>query len=81
MLVAFPRERVKQGSVLTMKLRGQISDQLKSSGLSLPQISVIKGAPGVRRAGLGRSALEVPGRAPLQRRGKACALPRALGRA
>ncbi|XVF54515.1 hypothetical protein PTKIN_Ptkin05aG0186600 [Pterospermum kingtungense] len=41
MLIAFPWERVRKGSVLTMKLRGQISDQLKSrfsSGLSLPQI-------------------------------------------
>ncbi|KAK6925178.1 Peptidase S49 [Dillenia turbinata] len=41
MLFAFPWERVRKGSVLTMKLRGQISDQLKSrfsSGLSLPQI-------------------------------------------
>ncbi|KAK7304214.1 hypothetical protein RJT34_15337 [Clitoria ternatea] len=41
MLVAFPWERVRKGSVLTMKLRGQISDQLKSrfsQGLSLPQI-------------------------------------------
>ncbi|KAH9778359.1 serine protease SPPA [Citrus sinensis] len=41
MLVAFPWERVRKGSVLTMKLRGQIADQLKSrfsSGLSLPQI-------------------------------------------
>ncbi|KAK4781928.1 hypothetical protein SAY86_016030 [Trapa natans] len=41
MLVALPWNRVRKGSVLTMKLRGQISDQLKSrfsSGLSLPQI-------------------------------------------
>ncbi|XP_047163213.1 serine protease SPPA, chloroplastic-like isoform X1 [Vigna umbellata] len=41
MLVAFPWERVRKGSVLTMKLRGQISDQVKSRfspGLSLPQI-------------------------------------------
>ncbi|XP_054791272.1 serine protease SPPA, chloroplastic-like [Prosopis cineraria] len=41
MLVAFPWERVRKGSVLTMKLRGQISDQIKSRfsrGLSLPQI-------------------------------------------
>ncbi|KAK5805279.1 hypothetical protein PVK06_032932 [Gossypium arboreum] len=41
MLIAFPWQRVRKGSVLTMKLRGQISDQLKSrfsSGLSLPQI-------------------------------------------
>ncbi|XAR63859.1 hypothetical protein NMG60_11023988 [Bertholletia excelsa] len=41
MLIAFPWERIRKGSVLTMKLRGQISDQLKSrfsSGLSLPQV-------------------------------------------
>ncbi|KAF7806300.1 serine protease SPPA, chloroplastic-like [Senna tora] len=41
MLFAFPWERVRKGSVLTMKLRGQISDQIKSSfsrGVSLPQI-------------------------------------------
>ncbi|CAI0431745.1 unnamed protein product [Linum tenue] len=41
MLIAYPWERVRKGSVLTMKLRGQVSDQLKSrfsSGLSLPQI-------------------------------------------
>ncbi|KAM1789337.1 hypothetical protein ACFX11_039499 [Malus domestica] len=41
MLIAFPWQRVKKGSVLTIKLRGQVSDQLKSrfsSGLSLPQI-------------------------------------------
>lgn len=41
MLLALPWQRVKKGSVLTIKLRGQITDQLKSrfaSGLSLPQI-------------------------------------------
>ncbi|XXG55272.1 hypothetical protein AAC387_Pa03g2974 [Persea americana] len=41
MLFALPWERVRKGSVLSMKLRGQISDQLQSrfsSGLSLPQI-------------------------------------------
>ncbi|ONK69416.1 uncharacterized protein A4U43_C05F22630 [Asparagus officinalis] len=41
MLVAFPWERVKKGSVLSIKLKGQISDQLGSrfsSVLSLPQI-------------------------------------------
>ncbi|CAJ2642007.1 unnamed protein product [Trifolium pratense] len=41
MLFAFPWERVRKGSVLTMKLRGEISDQVKnrfSLGLSLPQI-------------------------------------------
>lgn len=40
-MIAFPWERVRKGSVLTMKLRGEISDQAKSSfspGLSLPQI-------------------------------------------
>ncbi|TMW99818.1 hypothetical protein EJD97_001916 [Solanum chilense] len=41
MLFALPWERVRKGSVLTMKLRNEISDQLQSrfsSGLSLPQI-------------------------------------------
>lgn len=41
MLFALPWERVKKGSVLSMKLKGQISDQITSrfsSGLSLPQI-------------------------------------------
>ncbi|XP_027331185.1 serine protease SPPA, chloroplastic-like [Abrus precatorius] len=41
MLVAFPWERLRYGTVFTIKLRGQISDQLKSRfspGLSLPQI-------------------------------------------
>ncbi|CAN1796276.1 Serine protease SPPA, chloroplastic [Linum perenne] len=41
MLIGFPWWRIGKGSVLTMKLRGQISDQLKSRfspGLSLPQI-------------------------------------------
>ncbi|CAL5442078.1 unnamed protein product [Camellia sinensis] len=41
MLVAFPWECIPYGTVLTMKLRGQISDQLESrvyAGLSLPQI-------------------------------------------
>ncbi|KAK7330245.1 hypothetical protein VNO77_24433 [Canavalia gladiata] len=41
MLLAFPWERLRYGTVLTIKLRGQISDQLKSRfspGLSLPQI-------------------------------------------
>ncbi|RZC61064.1 hypothetical protein C5167_022830 [Papaver somniferum] len=41
MLIAYPWQRVRKGSVLSMKLRGQISEQLKSrfsSGLSLPQI-------------------------------------------
>ncbi|XP_021909194.1 serine protease SPPA, chloroplastic isoform X2 [Carica papaya] len=57
MLIAFPWERVRKGSVLTMKLRGQISDQLKSrfsSGLSLPQIceNFIKAAYDPRVAGI-----------------------------
>ncbi|KAG1327492.1 putative Serine protease SPPA, chloroplastic [Cocos nucifera] len=57
MLFAFPWERVKKGSVLTMKLRGQISDQLKSrfaSGLSLPQIceNFIKAAYDSRVSGI-----------------------------
>ncbi|KAJ4713276.1 serine protease SPPA, chloroplastic [Melia azedarach] len=57
MLVAFPWERVRKGSVLTMKLRGQISDQLKSrfsSGLSLPQIceNFIKAAYDPRISGI-----------------------------
>ncbi|KAF3331460.1 Serine protease SPPA [Carex littledalei] len=41
MLIAPPWQRVRQGSVLSMKLSGEISDQLKSlfvSELSLPQI-------------------------------------------
>ncbi|KAI3820938.1 hypothetical protein L1987_08492 [Smallanthus sonchifolius] len=41
MLIACQWERVRKGSVLKMELRGQISDQLKTSffsGLSLPQI-------------------------------------------
>lgn len=57
MLFAFPWERVKKGSVLSMKLRGQISDQLKSrfaSGLSLPQIceNFIKAAYDPRITGI-----------------------------
>ncbi|XP_038975089.1 serine protease SPPA, chloroplastic-like [Phoenix dactylifera] len=57
MLFAFPWERVKKGSVLTMKLRGQISDQLKSrfaSGLSLPKIceNFIKAAYDPRISGI-----------------------------
>ncbi|PON61657.1 ClpP/crotonase-like domain containing protein [Parasponia andersonii] len=57
MLVAFPWERVRKGSVLTMKLRGQISDQLKSrfsSGLSLPQIceNLLKAAYDPRVSGV-----------------------------
>ncbi|PIN10789.1 hypothetical protein CDL12_16616 [Handroanthus impetiginosus] len=57
MLVALPWERVKKGSVLTMKIRGEISDQLKgrfSSGLSLPQIceNLIKAAYDPRISGV-----------------------------
>ncbi|GLU20300.1 hypothetical protein SLE2022_365080 [Rubroshorea leprosula] len=57
MLFAFPWERIRKGSVLTMKLRGQISDQLKSrfsSGLSLPQIceNFIKAAYDPRISGV-----------------------------
>ncbi|KAJ6411479.1 hypothetical protein OIU84_008117 [Salix udensis] len=57
MLIAWPWERVRKGSVLTMKLRGQISDQLKSrfsSGLSLPQIceNFIKAAHDPRVSGI-----------------------------
>ncbi|XP_031257305.1 serine protease SPPA, chloroplastic [Pistacia vera] len=57
MLIAFPWERIRKGSVLTMKLRGQISDQLKSrfsSGLSLPQIcdNFIKAAYDPRISGI-----------------------------
>ncbi|XP_039040286.1 serine protease SPPA, chloroplastic [Hibiscus syriacus] len=57
MLIALPWERVRKGSVLTMKLRGQISDQLKSrfsSGLSLPQIceNLVKAAYDPRISGV-----------------------------
>ncbi|URE34764.1 Peptidase family S49 [Musa troglodytarum] len=57
MLFALPWERVKKGSVLSMRLRGQISDQLKtrfSSGLSLPQIceNFIKAAYDPRVSGI-----------------------------
>ncbi|XP_068637985.1 serine protease SPPA, chloroplastic [Aristolochia californica] len=57
MLLAFPWARIRKGSVLTMKLRGQISDQLQSrfsSGLSLPQIceNFIKAAYDPRISGL-----------------------------
>ncbi|KAK4426913.1 Serine protease SPPA, chloroplastic [Sesamum alatum] len=57
MLVALPWERVKKGSVLVMKIRGEISDQLKSrfsSGLSLPQIceNFIKAAYDPRISGI-----------------------------
>ncbi|KAL8143856.1 hypothetical protein V2J09_016888 [Rumex salicifolius] len=57
MLFAFPWERIRKGSVLTMKLRGQITDQLKtrfSSGLSLPQIceNIIKASYDPRVSGV-----------------------------
>ncbi|CAI9113402.1 OLC1v1013998C1 [Oldenlandia corymbosa var. corymbosa] len=57
MLFAWPWQRVRKGSVLTMKLRGQITDQLKSrfsSGLSLPQIceNFIKAAYDPRISGI-----------------------------
>ncbi|KAI3820942.1 hypothetical protein L1987_08496 [Smallanthus sonchifolius] len=49
MLISYPWLRVRKGSVLNIKLRGKISDQVKSrfsSGLSLPQIceNLIKAA-------------------------------------
>ncbi|KAF8737582.1 hypothetical protein HU200_014131 [Digitaria exilis] len=57
MLVAPPWQRVRKGSVLNMKLRGEISDQLKtrfSSGLSLPQIceNFVKAAYDPRISGI-----------------------------
>ncbi|KVH99307.1 Peptidase S49 [Cynara cardunculus var. scolymus] len=57
MLIAYPWQRVRKGSVLEMKLRGQISDQVKtrfSSGLSLPQIceNLIKAAYDPRISGV-----------------------------
>ncbi|KAL5725643.1 hypothetical protein ACHQM5_008766 [Ranunculus cassubicifolius] len=57
MLFAFPWQRVKKGSVLSMKLRGEISEQLKSrfsSELSLPQIceNFIKAAYDPRISGV-----------------------------
>ncbi|KAJ4972659.1 hypothetical protein NE237_005833 [Protea cynaroides] len=57
MLFALPWQRVRKGSVLSMKLRGQISDQLKSrfsSGLSLPQIceNLVKAAYDPRISGV-----------------------------
>ncbi|KAG2667179.1 hypothetical protein I3760_15G099800 [Carya illinoinensis] len=57
LLIAFPWERVRKGTVLTMKLRGQISDQLKSrfsSGLSLPQIceNIVKATYDPRISGI-----------------------------
>lgn len=57
MFIAPPWERVKKGSVLHMKLRGEISDQLQgsfSSRLSLPKISenFMKAAYDPRIAGI-----------------------------
>ncbi|KAL4185606.1 hypothetical protein AMTRI_Chr10g231500 [Amborella trichopoda] len=57
MLIAWPWERVKKGSVLHMKIRGPIFDQLQgsfSSKLSLPQIceNFIKAAYDPRIAGI-----------------------------
>ncbi|KAI0518724.1 hypothetical protein KFK09_006160 [Dendrobium nobile] len=57
MLFALPWERVKKGSVLSMKLRGRITDQLSSrfsSGLSLPQIceNLVKAAYDPRISGI-----------------------------
>ncbi|KAL5724896.1 hypothetical protein ACHQM5_008103 [Ranunculus cassubicifolius] len=57
MLFAFPWQRVKKGSVLSLKLRGEISEQLKSrfsSELSLPQIceNFIKAAYDPRISGV-----------------------------
>lgn len=57
MLIAWPWERVKKGSVLTMKIRGEVSDQLKSrfsSGLSLPKLceNFIKAAYDPRISGI-----------------------------
>ncbi|GLJ43346.1 hypothetical protein SUGI_0900370 [Cryptomeria japonica] len=57
MLIALPWERVKKGSVLNIKLRGQILDQLQdrfSSSLSLPKIceNFIKAAHDPRIAGI-----------------------------
>eukprot|EP00252_Welwitschia_mirabilis_P014721 TRINITY_DN3254_c0_g1_i1.p1 TRINITY_DN3254_c0_g1~~TRINITY_DN3254_c0_g1_i1.p1 ORF type:complete len:707 (-),score=128.67 TRINITY_DN3254_c0_g1_i1:275-2395(-) len=57
MLFALPWERVKKGSILHMKLKGKISDQLQmrfSSGLSLPTIcdNFIKAAYDPRIAGV-----------------------------
>ncbi|XP_024976157.1 serine protease SPPA, chloroplastic-like [Cynara cardunculus var. scolymus] len=57
MMVAYPWQRVRKGSVLNIKLRGKISDQVKrgfSSGLSLPQIceNLIKAAYDPRISGV-----------------------------
>ncbi|KAI3688828.1 hypothetical protein L2E82_46691 [Cichorium intybus] len=57
LLTAYPWERVRKGSVLNIKLRGKVSDQVKSrfsSGLSLPQIceNLIKAAYDPRISGV-----------------------------
>lgn len=57
MLFAFPRVHIEDGSVLSMKLRGRIHDQLHSPfmpGLSLPQIceNFIKAAHDPRISGI-----------------------------
>ncbi|XP_043717983.1 serine protease SPPA, chloroplastic-like [Telopea speciosissima] len=57
MLFTLPWERIRKGSVLSMKLRGQIFDHVKSrlsSGLSLPQIceNFIKAAYDPRISGI-----------------------------
>ncbi|KAI3686589.1 hypothetical protein L1987_80269 [Smallanthus sonchifolius] len=57
LLIACPWEHVRKGSVLKMELRGQITDQLKTSffsGLSLPQIceNLIKAAYDPRISGV-----------------------------
>ncbi|KAL7598515.1 serine protease SPPA, chloroplastic [Lactuca sativa] len=57
LLIAYPWERVRKGSILNIKLRGKITDQVKSrfsSGLSLPQIceNLIKAAYDPRISGV-----------------------------
>ncbi|CAH1428253.1 unnamed protein product [Lactuca virosa] len=57
MLTVYPLQRVRKGSVLNIKLRGKITDQVKgrfSSGLSLPQIceNLIKAAYDPRISGV-----------------------------
>lgn len=57
MLFAFPWERVKKGSVLSIKLKGEIAEQLASpfsSSLSLPQIceNLLKAAYDPRISGI-----------------------------
>ncbi|KAK7265072.1 hypothetical protein RJT34_32688 [Clitoria ternatea] len=57
LLMAFPWERLRYGTVLSIKLRGQISDQLKSRfspGSSLPQIcdNFVKAAYDPRVSGI-----------------------------